>query len=106
MPGDDRLFFTERVEEADDIAGQMKQRVLVDRLRPVGLAIAAHIGRHRVEPGRRQRGQLMPPGVPALGKTVAHDDERAFTLLGDVHANAVRLDIPMSDLARCHRPLP
>jgi hypothetical protein len=42
----------------------------------------------------------MPPGIPALGKAVAEDDERSFTLLGDVQADAVRLDHPMRHLGR------
>src|SRR5262249_37774512 len=45
-----------------------------------------------------QRRELMPPGIPALGKAVAEDDERAFTLLGDVQADAVRLDHAMRHL--------
>ena len=40
----------------------------------------------------------MPPGIPALRKAVAEDDERAFTLLGHMQADAVRLDHPMRHL--------
>src|ERR1700733_11630095 len=46
----------------------------------------------------------MAPGIPALGKAVAEDDERAFALLGHMQANAVRLDHPMRDLR--HRQVP
>jgi len=39
----------ERVEQAHEVADQMEDRVLVDRLRPVAFAVAAHVGRHGVE---------------------------------------------------------
>src|ERR1700719_4542064 len=40
----------------------------------------------------------MPPGIPALGKAVAEDDERTFALLAHMQADAVRLNHPMRDL--------
>src|ERR1700739_3722434 len=36
VTGDDRSFGTQRVENADHVADQMEQRVLVDRLRAIG----------------------------------------------------------------------
>ena len=58
----------------------------------VGLAVAAHVGRHGVEAGLGQRAELVAPGVPGLREAVAEDDERALALLGHVHADAVGLD--------------
>ena len=55
VAGDDRGRLAERVEQPDHVADQMEQRVLVDRLRRVGLAVAAHVGRHRVVAGIGQR---------------------------------------------------
>jgi hypothetical protein len=43
------------------IADEMQQGVLIDRLRPVGLTIAAHVNRDSTEFSRRQRRKLMPP---------------------------------------------
>jgi hypothetical protein len=50
---------TERIKEPHYIADEMQQGVLIDRLRPVGLA--AHVNRDSMESSRRQRGKLMPP---------------------------------------------
>ena len=68
------------------------ERVLVDRLGAVRPAIAAHVGRHGVEPSFGQRHELMPPRIPKLRKAVAQQDERTLALLGQVHADAVGLD--------------
>jgi hypothetical protein len=51
--------------------------IAVDLLRHIGQPVAAHIGRERIEAGRRQRTQLMPPGIPAFGKAVAQHDPSA-----------------------------
>jgi hypothetical protein len=34
----------------------------------------------------------MPPGVPALWKAMAENDQRPLALLGEVHFNAVGVD--------------
>ena len=52
---------TERIKEPHYIADEMQQGVLIDRLRPVGLTLAAHVNRDSMESSRRQRGKLMPP---------------------------------------------
>jgi hypothetical protein len=106
VPGDDRLLLAERVDKAENIADQVQQRVLVDRLGTVGPAITAHVGRHGVKSSRRQGGELMAPGVPALGKAVTQHDQRTLALLRQVHMNSVCLDGSMPDLAWCHIPLP
>ena len=76
VAGDDRPVGPESVEQADHITENVKQCVLVDRVGTVGLAIAAHVGRHGPEPSLGERGELMAPGVPELGKAVAQHDER------------------------------
>jgi hypothetical protein len=80
------------VEQADEVADQMEDRVLIDRLRPVALAIAAHIGRDRMKTRRGERRNLMTPGIPGFGKAVAHQHQRPLTLLDDIEADAVGLD--------------
>ena len=82
----------------------MKQRT--GRSLPVGRSAIPHVGSHRVKSCCGQRRQLVPPRVPALGKAVAQHDQRPRALLGEVHANAVRLNRPMGDFARCHDPAP
>ncbi len=95
MAGDDGGRLAQGIEQADHVADEMKQRVLVDRLGPVGLAIAAHVGRDGMVAGLGQRLQLMPPRVPGFGKAVAQHDQRAGALLGDVHLDAVGRDGPV-----------
>jgi hypothetical protein len=106
VPGNHRLIGTQRIKEAHHIADEMKQRVLVDSLRPVGLAVAAHIGRNGVESGRRQGGKLMPPRVPGLRKSVTQNNERPLALLGDMQMNAARFDHAMCHTAHGHLSLP
>ena len=40
----------------------------------------------------RERGELVPPGVPAFGEAVQEYDERALALLRDVQPDAVHFD--------------
>src|SRR5258708_1363033 len=61
VPSDYRLLTPERIKETHHVADEMQQGVLIDRLRPVGLTIAAHVDRNGMESSRRQRGKLMPP---------------------------------------------
>jgi hypothetical protein len=98
VAGDHRLLGAQSIDETHDVADVIENRILLHPLRTVALPIAAQVGGHGTEAGLRQRRELMPPGIPTLGKAVAEDDERAFTLLGYVQADAVRLDHPMRHL--------
>src|SRR5207247_10881058 len=95
----------QRVEHADAVAAEVEQRVVLDRLRLVGLAIAAHVGRDGVIARLRQRDELMAPRVPRLRKAMTHDDERALTGLRDVHPDPVRLDDAMANLGHSISPI-
>jgi hypothetical protein len=44
---------TKRIKEPYYIADEMQQGVLIDRLRPVGLTVAAHVDRDSMESSRR-----------------------------------------------------
>ena len=72
--------------------------------RHVGGAVAALVGREHVVPGVAQRAQLVAPRVPALGEAVAEHDRAAVVGpgLGDVHADAVGVDVPMADHVSGH----
>src|SRR5208282_1282822 len=50
MTGEDRLFGTQQVEQPDHVADHAQQRILVDRLRAFGPAIASQVRRQRVNP--------------------------------------------------------
>jgi hypothetical protein len=99
VAGNHRRLFAERTDEADHVADQVQERVGLDLRRRVGLAVTAHVRRHRVKAGGGERRELMTPGVPGFGKAVTHDHERAGALFGHVHANSVRLDGAVRDLA-------
>jgi hypothetical protein len=98
MPGDRRapivtcdyrFIGAERIQQANNVARQMKQGVLFNGVGPVGLAVAAHIGCDGVKASFRERLQLMAPGIPRFGEPMTQDDERTGATLGDMHANAV-----------------
>src|SRR3989442_7086253 len=73
----------------------MEQGVLIDRLRAVGGAVAALVGRHRVVAGLAEGARWVRPRVRALGPAVAQQHERPCTVCGDVHSNAIGFDDPV-----------
>src|SRR5215467_2617453 len=98
MAGDYRLFDTISVEQTHDVADVMEHGVFLDFLGTVASARATQVGRHCAEPCLRECPELMPPGIPALGKAVAEDDEGARALFGHVYSDAVRFDHAMRHL--------
>ena len=97
VTGNHRLLGAERIEQSHHVADEMEQSVLVDRLGPIRLAVAAHVRCNGAESGRRQRSELMAPGIPGFRKAVAQNHERPVALLGNVQLNAVRLDGALRD---------
>ena len=98
VPDDDGLLLAERGDDADHVADEVEEGVLLDLLRTVGLPVAAHVRRDRPKARVGERLELMAPRVPGFRKAVAHQDERSFSRLGEMDADAVRLDRPMCDL--------
>ena len=96
---DDRGVDAARVEQADDVAHEMELRVLIDGRGHVGGAVAPLVGSEHVVPGLAQHLQLVAPRVPAFGEAVAEHDGRPVVGpgFGDVHANAVGVDVPVTD---------
>jgi hypothetical protein len=99
VSSDYRLLNAERIKEPHYIADEMQQGVLIDRLRPVGMTIAAHVNRDSMESSRRQRGKLMPPRVPRLWKAVAQDDQRSLALFNEMEMNPICPDRAMRNAA-------
>ncbi len=85
-------LFTERIEHADHVSDEVKQRVALDFGGPIRQAVAAHIGRNGVKSRRRQRAQLMAPRIPGFRKSMTEQHQRAAALLGDMNANAIGFD--------------
>ena len=78
VPDEDRGFIgLERIGDTDQIAGDGFQRVGGDVVRLVRPAIAAHVDRAGGETGGGDRAELVTPRIPALGKAVDEDHERA-----------------------------
>jgi hypothetical protein len=71
----------------------------LDRFRRAGLPVAALVRRDRAEAGLRQRLQLMAPGVPEFGKTMAHHDRKALAGLSQMHFDTIGLDESMDELS-------
>jgi hypothetical protein len=80
------------VEQADHVANEVEESILIDRVRAITLAIAAHVRRHDMEAGLSQRRELVAPGIPALWEAVTEEDKRPYSLLSDMHAQAIGLD--------------
>src|SRR3979490_125260 len=89
MPDNDGLLLAKRTDETDHVADDVEYAVRRDFARRVGASIAAHVGRDRVISGGGERRQLIAPGIPPLRKTVAQENKRSRSLLGEVNADAV-----------------
>ena len=86
-----RLLGADVVEQAEQVVGEVVDVVGLDRLGPVGLAVAALVrGEHAVA-GVGERGDLVAPRVRQLGEAVAEHDGRAVlgTGLHQVELDAV-----------------
>src|SRR5207237_10928931 len=92
LADDERGFGLKRVEQADEVADQVEDRVLIERLRPVARAVAAHVGRYGMKTGCCERTYLVAPGIPGFRKAVAEQHQRPFALLGNVEMDAVCLN--------------
>lgn len=55
VPGDHGFFSAQGIQQANHVAGQMKQTVLIDCFGTVGLPVASHIRRDRMKTCFRQR---------------------------------------------------
>ena len=104
MADDDGRRRLQPVQQPHKIPYQVEDRVLIYRLGPVALAIAAHVRGNDVEARLRQRIDLVAPGVPAFRKAMAQQNKRALALLDDIQADAVGLDDPLDRFAPSPRP--
>src|SRR5215469_16230441 len=64
------------IEQSGEIAGQVLEIVIFDRLGPVGRAIAALVRRDRPNAGLAQRLDLVAPGKRDLRPAVAENKRR------------------------------
>jgi len=92
MADDCALGDFERIKHPDDIGYQLAHHVCLLRLRAIGFAIPALVGRDRAKARVRQRAQLMAPRVPQFGKAVAEHHRVSGAGLDQMHPDAVGVD--------------
>lgn len=97
MADQHRLIGAQGIDQAEQVVDLVAQAVARDRLRRIGVAIAAEIRGNRVIAGGCQRRELMPPGVPELWPAVNQHHQRPRTRLGDMHADPVGFNAPVRD---------
>ena len=104
MPGDRRAPVMaddhgrcrlERVEHADHVADEVKERVLFDLFGTVGLPVAAHVRRDRSVAGFRQRRQLRRHEYQDFRKAMTKEDE------WPAPASARWMRMPFASTVRC-----
>src|SRR5689334_10863224 len=98
MPDNHALGQPEGIEHAHDISDELALGVGFDRLRRVSFTIAALIGRNGAKSRLSEGMHLMAPGVPQLGKAVAHYDRVALSGFGHMHPNSIRGDLLMPEI--------
>lgn len=89
MADDDGLFLAEGGDQRDHVADRVKDAVGAGIGRCAGPAEPSHVGRHDMEAGLGQGGDLMPPGIGQFGPAVAKYHQRTLTLFEDEQLNPV-----------------
>ena len=70
MSHDNGFLKTKRLDKTDHVTGQVKQCVLVNCFRFIGLAITAHVRCDGAVASFCQCLELMPPRIPRFGKSM------------------------------------
>ena len=83
------LLFAKRRHQGDHVADIVKDGVGADIGRRTAAAKAAHVGRHDVEAGVCDRGNLVPPGLGQLGPAMAEQHQRPLTLFENKQVDPV-----------------
>ena len=79
----------ERCDQRNDVANIVEDAVGVDLRRCAGFAKTAHVRRDDAKAGRRERGNLMPPGIGQFRPAVAQHDQWTFALFEQKHLDPV-----------------
>ena len=107
-PGDDStpvvtndraLVDPKLIEHPGEVGNQVAQRVGLDRLGTIGLAITPLVRRDGAESGGTQSSELMAPGVPDLREPVTKHHRVAFARFMQMHPDAVGLHELVFELA-------
>jgi hypothetical protein len=98
MPNNDSLFFAEGLHQTDHIPDQLEDIIGFNRFRTIGFSVPPLVGGDGVIPRFSQRRELMPPGIAQFRKAVTHNDQRAISLLGNMHFDAVCFNLTVCAL--------
>jgi hypothetical protein len=90
---DGSMLRPEFMDECDDVADEVEDRILLDAIRAVGGAVAALVRCDYVVSSSSECGDLVPPGVPRLRPAVQEQDKGALALLDDVHVDSIQPDV-------------
>jgi hypothetical protein len=96
---DDSARRLQGVQDANHIAYQMKDGVLVNRFRLIAVPIAAHVGSNDMNACLRKRVDLTTPRMPGFREAVGQYHQRARSHLRDIEMDAV------ASITRCIGPL-
>ena len=98
MTDDDRFFLPEGMDQTDYVSNQLENIVGFNGFRTIGFSVPPLVRSNSVIPRFSQGRKLMPPGVPQFRKSMAHNDQGAFSLLGNLHLDAVGFNNTLSTL--------
>ncbi len=97
MADQDGALLAEGADQRGDVTDQVQQGVRVDRLGLLAAGVAALVDGDHAVAGLGERGELVPPGVPALREAVQQQDQWPLPLFGDVQPDSVHLDLTVRD---------
>ena len=100
MPYYYSFFFPQGMNCADDVCSELEDVVCFNRFRTIRPAVTSLVRSYCMESCIRQCFQLVPPGIPYLGPSVAHDDQRTLPHFSNVHFYTVGFDKTMLNV--CH----
>ena len=106
VPDHGHLFMPEMIHGALNIAADGRDIVCLDCGGCAAAPIAAHLGGERAVTGVGKRLHLMPPGVPALGKTMQQPHRLAVLGPGNMYAELDIADIQNVLFALLHGEVP
>ena len=73
MSDQDRSLLAQRIDDTDEVAGQVIDVIVFDIRRFIRLTLAAHVRRYDVITRIGEHRYLMPPGIPGFRPAVGQE---------------------------------
>jgi hypothetical protein len=86
-------ILVQRIEEADDVSGEVHERVVMDSRGRIGGAVAALIWGHSPVASLGQCAELVTERIPELGEAVKQEDQWLLSGFGHVHVDSTGTDV-------------